>query len=156
MIKIYLDSLGKITLPWSYFIKPQRLSAFVPASIWWGIPFLLIGSLSRQLIQKSFLRIQSELGKFYLLMGVLVGAFIGANIIFASVFWVFDAMAILVLIWTFNNKDILIGFLIGWLISRKIDSINTKHNKIKNNKDQTVNHINKILLLPFWFANQRE
>ena len=89
-------------------------------------------------------------------MGVLVGAFIGANIIFASVFWVFDAMAILVLIWTFYNKDILIGFLIGWLISRKIDSINTKHNKIKNNKDQTVNHINKILLLPFWFANQRE
>ncbi len=108
---------------------------FVPASIWWEIPFLLIGLLSHQLIQKSFLGIQSERGKFYLLMGVLVGAFIGAGRIFVSVFWVFDAMAIFTPIWIFYIKDLLIGLFTGWLIGRKIDSINNKHKQIKNYDD---------------------
>lgn len=135
MIKIYLDYIGKITLPWSCFLKPQGLVVFVPASICWGIPFLLIGLLSRQLIQKSFLGIQSERGKFYLLIGILVGAFIGAGRIFVSVFWIFDAMAIFAPIWIFYIKDLLIGLLMGWLIGRKIDSINTKHKKIKNYDD---------------------
>jgi hypothetical protein len=135
MIKIYLDSLGKITLPWSYFLKPQGLAVFVPASIWWGIPFLLIGLLSRQLIQKNFLGIRSERGKFYLLMGVLAGAFIGAGRIFVSVFWIFDAMVIIVPIWTFYIKDLLIGLLLGWLIGKRIDSINKKHKQSKTAED---------------------
>ena len=131
MIKIYLDYIGKITLPWSYFLKPQGLVVFVPTSIWWGIPFLLIGLLSRQLIQISFLGIQSEHGKFYLLLGILARTFIGTSRIFVYLFWVFDAMAIIVRIWIFYIKDILIGLLTDWLIGRRIDSINKKHKQSK-------------------------
>ncbi len=122
LIKIYLDSLHKITYPWSYFLKPQGLAVFIPASIWWGIPFIVLAFLSRLLIKKDFLGIQSERGKFYLLMGALVGSFIGASRIFLSVFWLFDAIVIFVPIWIFYIPDLLIGLFIGWLIGRRIDS----------------------------------
>ena len=108
---------------------------FVPASIWCEIPFLLIGLMSRQLIQKSFLGIQSEHGKFYLLLGILARTFIGASRIFVSLFWIFDAMAIFAPIWIFYIKDLLIGLFTGWLIGRKIDSINTKHKQSKTHDD---------------------
>ena len=122
LIKIYLDSLNKITFPWSYFLKPQGLAIYVPASIWWGIPFILLAYLSRSLLNKPFLGIQSESGKFYLLLLTLLGAFIGASRMFFSVFWIFDTIVILVPIWIFYIPDLLIGLFIGWLIGRKIDS----------------------------------
>jgi len=122
LIKIYLDMQNKITYTWSYFLKPEGLVVFIPASIFWGIPFIALGFLSRQLMNKDFLRIQSERGKFYLLMGTLVGAFIGASRIFLSIFWLFDAMVIIVPVWIFYVQDLLIGLLIGWLIGRRIDS----------------------------------
>lgn len=126
LIKIYLDLQNKITFAWSYFLNPEGLVVFIPASIAWGIPFIALGFLSRQLMNKDFLRIQSERGKFYLLMGTLTGAFIGASRIFISAFSYFDAIVILMPVWILYVPELLIGLLIGWLIGRRIDS------KIKN------------------------
>lgn len=136
LVKIYLDSLHKITLPWSYFLKPEGLMVFIPAMIWWGIPFIVLAFFSRLLIKKDFLGIQSGRGKFYLLMGALSGAFIGVGRIFISVFWVFEAMTIFVPIWILYIKDILIGLFIGWLIGRRVDSKN-------NNQAQSKNELKK-------------
>lgn len=38
-------------------------------------------------------------------MGILAETFIGASRIFVSLFWVFDAMVIIVRIWIFYIKD---------------------------------------------------
>jgi hypothetical protein len=146
LVKIYLDSLHKITLPWSYFLRPEGLIVFVPAMIWWGIPFIVIAYASQILIKKDFLGIQSQRGKYYLLMGTLVGAFIGASRIFLSVFWLFDAIIIIAPIWTLYFKDILIGLFIGWLIGRKIDSNNKSYDQNKKEIEQktTVSISDKI------------
>lgn len=127
LIKIYLDFQNKITFPWSYFLKPQGLAVLIPASLWWGIPFIALAFLSRQLLKKDFLAIHSERGKFYLLMVTLAGTFIGAGRIFVSVFWVFDPIVILAPIWTLYIQDFLIGLFLGWLIGRRIDSSDKKN-----------------------------
>jgi len=121
LIKIYILSLHKITFPWSYFLKPQGLAVIIPASIWWGIPFIALAFLSRLLIKKDFLGRKLERGKFQLLMGALVGSFIEACRMFLSVFWLFDPIIIMVPIWIFYVKDVLIGLFIGWLIGKRID-----------------------------------
>ncbi len=122
VVKLYLESIGKVTLPWSYFLNPKALTMFIPATIWWGLPFILLAFMSRYLLKKDLLGIHSNRGKFLLLMGTLIGAFIGAAKIFISVFWLFDAVIILVPVWTLYFSFLLTGLAIGWLLARRADA----------------------------------
>ncbi len=122
IVKIYLEYIGKETLPWSYFLKPESLVIFIPAMIWWGLPFILLAIVSRYLLKKNILGIKSERGKYLLLMGTLTGTFVGAGRIFISVFWLFDAMYILVPVWAYYSPFIMVGVLIGVFLGRRADS----------------------------------
>ncbi|NNE07917.1 MAG: hypothetical protein HKN20_05075 [Gemmatimonadetes bacterium] len=121
-VKLYLQSLNRPTLPWSYFLNGQTLLFMIPMSVWFSIPFFVLAVLhGRVIAARPFMKIESYRGRFWLTMCVCAGGVIGVCHSFVSVFWVFDPLYILLPLWAAYLPDMLIGFVVGVAVGRRVD-----------------------------------
>jgi len=91
-VKLYLQAIGKPTVPWSYFLSPGSLLLELPLTIWLSSPFIGLAFLGRHLLSApSFMGTTYRERLIILLCGLLVGA-IGTVRTFLGVFWEFDPL----------------------------------------------------------------
>jgi hypothetical protein len=91
-VKLYLQAIGKPTVPWSYFLSPGSILLGLPLSLWFASPFIGLAFFGRHLLSApSFIGTTYWERLIILLCGLLAGA-IGTVRTFLCVFWEFDPL----------------------------------------------------------------
>jgi hypothetical protein len=116
-VKLYLDSLGRPTLPISPFLSPSILPIlFVLTLGAWGLPFLVLASMVAvpwRVGRPSTGAYRASLLPVWLACGA--GALAGVAV-FVSVFWNFDTLMILVPLGIPLLVPSALGYVAGWWI----------------------------------------
>jgi hypothetical protein len=120
IIKMYLDSQGKSTYPWSYFLNIDALVFLLPLTLWFAIPFILLAFLHRIFIQKkSFAKLNSYTSRLMVTVFSTLGGIIGVVITFTGVFWKFDMIYFFIPLWVFYLPTMVLG-LFGGILAGQI------------------------------------
>lgn len=116
-VKLYLDSLGRPTLPISPFLSPAILPIlFVLTLGAWGLPFLVLASMVAvpwRVGRPSTGAYRTSLLPVWMAYGA--GA-LAAVVVFVAVFWNFDTLMILVPLGIPLLMPAALGFFAGWRI----------------------------------------
>lgn len=125
-VKLYLSAQGQPTLPLTYFLHLESLLIiWIPASIWWAIPYIGLAFFAHKVLSHSFLGLKSYTARVIFVSCGFLGGCVGTVIVFVGVFWEFDPLFLfLPLLWIyyplFLGALLLLGLLFGFLIARSV------------------------------------
>ena len=126
-VKLYLDTHGKPTLPWSYFIDFGTFIFLIPLSVWFAIPYIILAYVARNRLTKPFWGLESYGARLIFISGGLVGGCIGTVMIFINVFWEFNFLFFLIPIWIYYIPHMLGGLFVGFLVAKGVEKYLHKH-----------------------------
>jgi hypothetical protein len=119
-VKIYLDAVGRPTLPVASFLEPLVLPVLVIATMaMWSFPFLVLALVARFWLlvrEKPAGSFRRRLWLVWLTYGFGIAVVVP---VFVSVFWEFDTLYLFVPIGLFICPFMALGFGVGLMMIRK-------------------------------------
>jgi hypothetical protein len=120
-VKLYLDSAGEPTLPWSYFLNIPGLILLLPLSVWWSIPFLILVYAARNIRTRPFWGLKTYKARLIFISCVFAGGGLVWIGIFVSVFAQFDPLILFVPLWFVFLPHLVAGLLICYVIAKVVE-----------------------------------
>lgn len=120
-VKLFLDSLGEPTIPWSYFVNIPTLILLIPLSVWWSIPFLMLVYAARNIRTKPIWGLKTYKTRLVFIASGFVGGALGSIGIFVNIFVEYDPMIVFVPIWLYFMPHIVAGLLVGYVIAKGVE-----------------------------------
>ena len=117
-VKVYLDSQGMPTWPWTAFLNPLQLPFLLPATAWISLPFFVLAGAAYKLLPRDFAGLVTPASRAIFFGGGLLGAAFGAARTFLEMFWVFHFEELLTPVWVQYLPHTLLGLGIGYLVGR--------------------------------------
>lgn len=121
-VKLYLDSQGRPTHPWSTFLNASTILWIIPLSAWLSLSYIVFAFAAQRLINKPYWGMKSLRSQSLFIAGGLTGAVIGSIWVFIHVFWEFNVFVLLMPLWAFNIPALLLGAALGFALGRMIES----------------------------------
>jgi hypothetical protein len=119
-VKLYLDSMGRPTLPVSDFLDPAALVFLLVATVFlWSFPFILLAAAAVVPWRPGFgieARHQNAMLPVWL---AYAGGTLTAVPVFAAIFWEFDIMMLFVPVGVSLMPGMVGGYLLGCWIARR-------------------------------------
>jgi len=119
-VKLYLDSLGEPTIPWSYFANIFTLIMLIPLSVWWSIPYLMLVYAARNIRTKPIWGLKTYKSRLIFISSGFVGGGLGSIGIFVNIFVHFDPLIFFVPIWLYYMPHLVAGLLVGYVIAKGV------------------------------------
>jgi hypothetical protein len=120
-VKLFLDSLGEPTIPWSYFANFATLILLIPLSVWWSIPYLMLVYAARNIRTKPIWGLKTYKTRLvFIASGFVVGGN-GSIGIFVNIFLEYDPLIVFVPIWLYFMPHIVAGLLVGYAIAKGVE-----------------------------------
>ena len=120
-VKLFLESLGEPTIPWSYFVNLFSLVLLVPLSVWWSIPYLVLVYAARNIRTQPIWGLKTYAARLVFVSSGFAGGALGSIWMFVNVFFEFDPLIILVPIWLYYVPHVVGGLLAGYLIAKGVE-----------------------------------
>jgi hypothetical protein len=120
-VKLYLDSVGEPTLPWSYFLNIPGLILLLPLSVWWSIPYLILVYAARNIRTTPFWGLKTYKARLIFISSVFAGGCLISIGIFVSVFVQFDPLILFVPLWIVFLPHLVAGLLICYVIAKVVE-----------------------------------
>jgi len=115
-VKLYLQAIGRPTLPWSYFLAPESLLSELPLTAWLATPYLALALLARSVLRGDHVPFTGGLGqrerRALVLTSLLAGAACTVGT-FIVIFWEFDPLYFFT---PFPITGPALGLGIGWAL----------------------------------------
>lgn len=117
-VKVYLDSQGMPTWPWSAFLSPFQLPFLLAATAWISLPFFVLAWAAFKLLPRDFAGLVTPASRAIFFAGGLLGSALGAARTFLGMFWVFNFWELLTPVWVQYLPHTLVGLGLGYLAGR--------------------------------------
>jgi hypothetical protein len=114
--KIYLDSQGSPTYPWSYFLNPLSLPLLIIMSLWWGLPMVVIAFFARTVLSGPGDYFSRQETLLIIAFTVVVG-FAGMVKVFLPIFRNYDPIYVIVPLFFYYFHWILLGLILGLVVA---------------------------------------
>lgn len=118
-VKLYLDSIGAPTWPWSAFMNPLQLVFLLPVTAWISLPFFVLAYAVHRLMPVEFLGLLTPRSRAAFFIGGLLGGVLGAIWVFVRMFWWFDFLELLAPQWLGYLPHMIVGLVLGSLAGRR-------------------------------------
>jgi len=125
-VKLYLDSLGEPTIPWSYFVNIPTLIMLIPLSVWWSIPYLMLVYAARNIRTTPIWGLKTYKSRLIFISSGFAGGCLGSVGTFVSVFFHYDPLIVFVPIWLYYMPHLVAGLLIGYVIAKGVEAYSNK------------------------------
>jgi hypothetical protein len=125
-VKLFLDSLGEPTIPWSYFANVATLILLIPLSAWWSLPYLMLVYAARNIRTKPLWGLKTYTARLVFIASGFVGGGLGTIGIFVNIFVEYDPLILFVPIWLYFMPFIVAGLLIGYAIAKGLEVYSEK------------------------------
>ena len=115
-MKLYLQAIGRPTLPWSYFLAPESLVRELPLTAWLASPYLALALLARSVLRGDRVPFTGGLSQWErraLVMASLLAGALGTVLTFIVIFWEFDPLYFFT---PFPVTGPALGLGIGWAL----------------------------------------
>jgi len=119
-VKLYLDSLGRPTLPVSDFLNPAAVPVLLFQTLaLWAFPYLILASAVVVPWRVGIGVGTSHRKATFPIWLAYLGGSVVAIPLFGAVFWEFDMMMLFVPLGTFLLPVMTLGYLAGWWLVRQ-------------------------------------
>ena len=126
VVKLFLQSVGEPTIPWSYFANLPTLIMLMPLSVWWSIPYLMLVYTARDIRTKAIWGLQTYKSRLIFMACGFIGGALGTIGMFVNIFVYFDPLIVFVPIWLYFLPYIVAGLLVGYVIAKGVESYSAK------------------------------